>query len=96
MKAELLLRSLLQPPFNRLVPEIGIREGESDGLHWRINVETAPSIMFPSDVGATGATTNDANTNNAINWAMFHVMAEVSWGAGKVVRADTLRLGAVE
>lgn len=91
VRAELLLRSLLQLPFNRLAPETGVRSGEDNGLRWRIDVESATDDIVPSDAGAFGGKTNRDTT-----WALYRVTAEVSWATGKMVKADTLRLGAVD
>jgi general secretion pathway protein I len=89
IRAELLLRSLLQLPFDRLAPQLGVREGEDSGLRWRVKVEPATGEMFSSDANSVAA-----RENEQITWVLFHVTAEVYWGRGKVIKADTLRLGA--
>lgn len=91
IKAELFMRSLLQQPFNRLEPQLGVREGKESGLAWRVEVEPVNNDMFASEGNAAAIRTNDER-----NWILFHVTAEVFWDAGKMIRADTLRLGAAE
>jgi hypothetical protein len=87
VRAEVFLRSLLATPFNRAKPEQGVRMGESDDLHWRIEVEPASA---PPDDASSG------KSKNKVNWILFRVRGHVAWGDGKVVTAETLRLGAPE
>jgi prepilin-type N-terminal cleavage/methylation domain-containing protein len=87
VRAELFLRSLLQSPFNRTNPELGIREGEIDGLRWRLDVESAAPNDSDDDVPPP------APKKGEILWGLYKVTANVSWGDGQTVTAQTLQLG---
>jgi prepilin-type N-terminal cleavage/methylation domain-containing protein len=78
MAAYILLRTLLNAPFDRSHLANAARDGELDGLHWRIvtqpiGVEAAPS--------------------GAKSWTAYRVDASVSSDAGEIVAAETIRLG---
>ncbi|MGB9188194.1 MAG: type II secretion system protein [Methylovirgula sp.] len=91
IRAQLLLRSLLEAPFDRAKPETGLREGESAGLHWRVDVEP-----FIADTASFEAAPARSEKEQLPNWSLFRVTANVSWGAGQAVAAETLQLGQVE
>lgn len=91
IRAQLLLRSLLETPFDRAKPETGLREGESAGLRWRVDVEP-----FIADAASFEAAPAGSEKEQLPNWSLFRVTANVSWGAGQAVTAETLRLGQVE
>lgn len=87
VKAELFLRSLLGTPFNRTNPETGIREGETSGMRWRIDVEpmAADALSFdapPSDPKKP-------------QWALYRVKVAVLSRAGQILTAETAQLGQV-
>src|SRR5579871_2680373 len=42
--AQVLLRSLLNTPFDRSSSARASQEGETSGLHWRIDTEPAPAV----------------------------------------------------
>jgi general secretion pathway protein I len=79
--AQVLLRSLLDAPFDRERPAQS-REGETYGLRWQIVGEPVFVPALPPKEGAL--------------WAPVRVTVSVSWGRGQVVRAETLRLGRAE
>jgi type II secretory pathway pseudopilin PulG len=88
VRAQLLLRSLLQEPFDRAnPPEEGVREGSADDLRWRLDVE--PIAGTTSSAGPSDPTQKTL----PIQWSLFRVTAHVYWGAGAAVQAETLRLG---
>ena len=91
IRAQILLRSLLQKPFDRSRPVIGLREGDKAGLHWRVDVEP-----FIDDAGQPEAPRAKPEKAQPFSWALFRVSADVSWGSGQAVAAETLRLGQVE
>ena len=91
IRAEILLHSLLQKSFDRSRPIIGWREGDNAGLHWRLDVEP-----FIDDAGLPEAPRAKPEKAQPFNWALFRVSANVSWGLGQAVAAETLRLGQVE
>ncbi|WP_152428363.1 prepilin-type N-terminal cleavage/methylation domain-containing protein [Methyloferula stellata] len=88
VRAELLLRSLLETPFDRVNPELGLRQGESDGLRWRVFIEpvTAEAMSFDTPHA-------DPKKKAEHNWSLLRVTAQVSWSADKIVTAETRRLG---
>jgi general secretion pathway protein I len=88
IRAQLLLRSLLETPFDRANPEIGTREGEASGMRWRVAVE--PAIV---DALSAAAPRTDSGKGQQPAWSLFRVKAYVAWGAGQIVTAETLRLG---
>jgi len=77
--AQVLLRSLLDAPFDRSGLVNASRDGETGGLRWRIVAE-------PVVAAAPGAPDRP-------NWLAFRVMASVAWGSGQVITAETIRLG---
>jgi prepilin-type N-terminal cleavage/methylation domain-containing protein len=77
--AQVLLRSLLDAPFDRSGLANASRDGETGGLRWRIVAE-------PVAAAAPG-------TPDRPNWLAFRVMASVGWGSGQVITAETIRLG---
>jgi len=78
--AQVLLRSLLNAPFDRSSPGRAPREGETNGLRWRIDTEPAAA----------------APARDRPNWSAFRVVASVTWAPGQLVMAETIRLGKPE
>src|SRR5258705_4117391 len=76
--AQVLLRSLLDAPFDRSGLVKASRDGETGGLRWRIVAE-------PVVAAAPGAPDRP-------NWLAFRVMASVAWGSGQAITAETIRL----
>ena len=91
LSAQVLLRSLLATSFDRRNPVTGWRDGESAGLNWRVDVE--PFVVDANSENAAAATSGNGPRSN---WALFRIRANVSWGAGQAVAAETIRLGHVE
>lgn len=77
LAAHVLLRSLLEAPFDRRRPALA-REGETNQLRWRIVAEPVFVPVLPPRKGAA--------------WAPARVTVTVSWAPGQVVSAETLRL----
>ena len=75
--AQVLLRSLLNAPFDRSSLARAPREGETSGLRWRIDTEPVAA----------------ARTRDRANWSAFRVVASVTWAPGQVIMAETIRLG---
>ena len=88
IRAQLLLRSLLETPFDRSKPATGVREGNRAGLHWRVDVEP-----FVADTGSFEAAPAKSGTVQLPNLALFRVSADVSWGLGQAIAAEALQLG---
>jgi type II secretory pathway pseudopilin PulG len=80
--AQILLRTLLNAPFDRSHLANADRAGELNGLHWRI-------FAKPMAV-------DDAPSRTAQSWTAYRVAASVSWGAGQSVSAVTVRLAKSE
>ena len=76
--AQVLLRSLLDAPFDRSGLANVSRDGETAGLRWRVASEPV----------ATAAPRSAARPN----WQAFRVTASVVWGADQVITAETIRL----
>jgi Tfp pilus assembly protein PilW len=80
--AQILLRTLLDAPFDRSRMANVDRRGELNGLRWRIVTEPFEIDPAPSDMPAT--------------WAAYRIIARVSTNAGQIVSAETIRLGKPE
>ena len=76
--AQVLLRSLLDAPFDRSNQANVSREGETAGLRWRVASE-------PVAAAAPRAGTRS-------NWQAYRVTASVMWGADQAITAETIRL----
>jgi len=74
--AQVLLRSLLNAPFDRSSSAGASQEGETSGLHWRIDTEPAAAVR----------------AQDQSNWSAFRVVASVTWAPGQVIMAETIRL----
>jgi len=80
--AQVLLRTLLDAPFDRAGLTNSLREGEMGSLRWR--VVTEPMVV------AT------ASPRDRPRWSAYRVVASVAWGPQQVVVAETMRLGKAE
>jgi hypothetical protein len=79
--AQVLLRSLLDAPFDRSQLANVSRSGETAGLRWRIITERL--------------TVGDTRSREE-PWTAFRVKASVSSGGGQVITAETVRLAKSE
>ena len=89
VRAQLLLRSLLESPFSASDPEVSAREGESAGFRWRVAVEPFAGASFDAPSGAFAG-------KLPYDWSLYKVTARVLWGDDQSVTAETLRLGRTE
>ena len=93
--AQVLLRSLLDAPFDRSTLVDTSREGEAAGLRWRITAE--PLLISSAPIPLQAKISPEAGQKEAApkraNWTTFRVIASVSWGPGMSVSAETVRLG---
>jgi hypothetical protein len=80
--AQVLLRSLLDAPFDRSGLAKASRKGKASQLQWRIAAE-------PVLAAAPGAPDQP-------RWLPYRVTASVAWGADQVITAETIRLGRPE
>lgn len=74
--AQVLLRSLLDAPFDRSSLAPASQEGETGGLHWRIDTESMAVIR----------------AQDHPTWSAFRVVASVTWAPGQAIAAETIRL----
>jgi len=79
--AHVLLRTLLNAPFDRGSLARAEREGELDGLRWRIVTYPLPAPT----AGSEGPTLS-----------LYRVVASVSLGRAQMISAETVRLGRPE
>jgi prepilin-type N-terminal cleavage/methylation domain-containing protein len=86
VKAELLLRTLLETGFNRASPDLGQHNGETAGLRWRIDVDS----LVPD--GSTDDSLPPPKKGEP-SWGLFRITAHVFWGDSQTVTAQTLQLG---
>jgi prepilin-type N-terminal cleavage/methylation domain-containing protein len=80
--AQVMLRSLLDAPFDRSELAKASRKGEAGGLRWRIVAE-------PVLTAVPGAP-------DQRKWLPYRVSASVAWGSDQVISAETIRLGWAE
>jgi type II secretory pathway pseudopilin PulG len=80
--AQVLLRSLLDAPFDRSGLANASLKGEANGLRWSI-------VAAPMVDAAPG-------TSGQQRWLPYRVTASVIWSADQVVMAETIRLGRPE
>jgi len=85
-QAEIFLKSLLDTPLDRANPSMGFHDGQSGALHWRMMIEPYAGILPDEDA-------KPADPKKPVrHWALLHIRAQVSWGGGKQVDGETLRL----
>ena len=97
--AQVLLRSLMDTPFDRETPVRASRAGETDGMHWRILAE--PIAIYPKPAAPRqkspeqrqGEPKQNEPAAQPVNWTTFRVIASVSWARDGSVSAETVRLG---
>ena len=98
--AQVLLRSLMDTPFDRETPVRASRAGETDGMHWRILAE--PIAIYPKPAARRRQISPEQQQQRQqqnepaaqpVNWTTFRVVASVSWAPGRSVSAETVRLG---
>jgi prepilin-type N-terminal cleavage/methylation domain-containing protein len=80
--AQVLLRSLLDAPFDRSGLATTSRKGEASELRWRIVAE-------PVLAAAPGSPDQP-------RWLPYRVTASVAWGSDQMITAETIRLGRPE
>jgi hypothetical protein len=98
--AQILLRSLMETPFDRETPVRASRAGEAGGLRWRILAQ--PITIYPKPAARRrqispeqrqGEQQQNEPAAQPINWTTFRVIASVSWARDGSVSAETVRLG---
>jgi len=81
LAAHVLLRTLLDTPFDRASLASAERAGELDGLHWRIVAYPLPAATAGSERPA---------------WSLYRVVASVAFGRAQRISAESMRLGRPE
>jgi type II secretory pathway pseudopilin PulG len=81
LAAQVLLRSLLDAPFDRTSLATAVREGEAGALRWRL---TATPVVSGVPGGPHPT------------WTPVRVAASVSWAPGQSINAETMRLARTE
>jgi type II secretory pathway pseudopilin PulG len=76
--AHVLLRALLDAPFDRASLAQSTREGALEGLRWRVVTSPLPAAAAGSD---------------RPTWTAYRVVARVEWGREQMISAETVRLG---
>ena len=99
--AQVLLRSLMDTPFDRETPVRASRAGETGGMRWRILAE--PITIYPKPAARRRQISPEQQQQQRqqqnepaaqpVNWTTFRVVASVSWAPGRSVSAETVRLG---
>lgn len=79
--ADILLRTLLNAPFDRSHLADTARGGVFNGLRWRV-------VASPFAI--------DAPSGAAHSWTAYRIVASVSAGPGLTMAAETIRLGKTE
>jgi prepilin-type N-terminal cleavage/methylation domain-containing protein len=76
--AQVLLRSLLDAPYDRSGAVNLSRNGETAGLRWSVSSEPVAAVA--------------SRVADRSNWRAHRVMASVAWGSDQVISAETIRL----
>ena len=76
VEAQILLRTLLNAPFDRSLLANATRSGELNGLHWRI-------VTTPMAID---------ETPGSRPWSAYRVAASVAFGVGQIFTAETVEL----
>jgi len=82
LAAQVLLRSLIQAPFQRAALTGPAREGKMAGLRWRVAAEPILIDAF--------------SRQESPAWIPFRVTGTVAWSPGQAITAETVRLGKPE
>jgi len=89
VRAELLLRSVLESALDPSEAAIGFREGESGGFRWRVAIE--PFTLTPPDSQPAAPA-----GKSPYNWSLYKISTRVFWGHDQSIMAETLRLGRID
>jgi prepilin-type N-terminal cleavage/methylation domain-containing protein len=94
--AEILLRALLTDPIDPAsVPGLA-REGESAGLRWRMVAEPAEVEIVAPRPRLAAPPPSAAPAEPPVHWSPYRLVASVEWGPGRIMSAETVRLGKSE
>lgn len=94
--AQALLRTILDQPLDRSTLAAGPRSGDVGDLRWTVAAEPIFVDAMAVPVSRPALTVANKPVEPAAkrqNWLAYHLTATVSWAPGRMVAADTLRLG---
>jgi hypothetical protein len=91
VRAQMVLRSILAGPIDR-ANMTKAHQGEINGLLWRWTAEPIDLVEFGAR-NAPAGNGNGGSRQSRLKWAAYRVAATVSWGPGRAVSAETVRLG---
>jgi prepilin-type N-terminal cleavage/methylation domain-containing protein len=104
--AQVLLRSLVDAPVDRAHLAGLDREGDTEGLHWRVTAmpisldlpieRQEPTEPAPGPAPAPATNPAPARTEPPVDWTAYRLVINVSWGSGQSISAETIRLGKPE
>lgn len=100
--AHVLLRSLLEVDLDRDMLAKGSQDGETAGLSWRVIAEPMdmqallPPGVRPVKAERSADQARQAPDQEAQVWIPYRVVASVSWGPGRRISAETVRLGKLQ
>jgi type II secretory pathway pseudopilin PulG len=92
--AQILLRALLQEPLDRTSLASLLRQGQTEGLQWRIITE--PTAITSSLPPSSQPQKNKPAAEPPVQWVAYRIVADVSWAPGQAISAETVRLGRSE
>jgi len=94
--AQALLRTILDAPLDRSALAGGPRSGEVGDLNWTVTAEPMFVDAMVAPIGGPKQATTNKPAEPAPerkNWIAYHLIGTVSWAPGRMVVADTVRLG---
>lgn len=100
--AQVLLRALLADPLDRTDLADLRREGETEGLSWRITstpttvVTRLPPSAPPPSAPQQPLAPNARPDQDTRQWTAYRIAASVSWAPGQSISGETIRLGTTE
>jgi prepilin-type N-terminal cleavage/methylation domain-containing protein len=92
--AQILLRALLDDPVNPANVAGLTRDGETEGLTWRMVAE--PTAIEVPEARPAAPPAAGAPAEPPTHWVAYRIVASVTWAPGQLVRAETIRLGKSE
>lgn len=94
--AQALLRSILEAPFDRSTLAAGPRSGEVGDISWSVTAEPifVDAMVAPAVTPMPMASSKPAEpAAKRKTWIAFHLTGIAAWAPGRMVTADTIRLG---
>ncbi len=89
--AQVLLRSLLNIRPDPASLASAPRDGETEGLRWRLAAEPVAIDALAKEPGPS--LDRAPSDKDQPSWVAYRVVATVSWAPGQAISAETVRLG---